>query len=888
MPEHDTTIVPGTRIGPYEILNHAGSGGMGDVYKARDTRLNRTVAIKVLPEAFSADADRRQRFEREARVVASLSHPNICALHDVGVVPTNAPGDATRSYLVMEYLDGETLAERLTRGALPTNQVGTYGAAIARALDAAHRQHIVHRDLKPGNIMLTRAGVKLLDFGLAKTADPVSQGSGDSTQAISNLTMAGAVLGTLPYMSPEQLQGSSADQRSDIFALGAVLYEMTTGGRAFTGSSAADVSAAILTSEPPPLPSAGALDGIIRTCLEKNPDHRWQSAHDVAIQLESFKRRDEATPVTSRQTKYLPWTVAAAAIALAVIALMAATRDPSDSAEPGVPAVGGVVAFPLPPPALGAFTYSVEGTALAVAPDGSAIAYSARGPDGVVKLWLRPIDSADARPLDGTEGATSMFWSPDSRSIAFFAGGKLKRLEAAAGAPVTICDVREGIGQMGTWGADGRILFASVQGEALLEVDASGGTVTQLRKPGGAEGPHRLTWPMFLPDGRSYLYQAVYPDDTGVVMFSPPKGEPRRVMEVKSNVEYVDPGYLLFASDASLVARRFDPVTGTVSGDPIVVSGTVKYFKATGLAHFSAGRRGVVAYQPHGDEARIALFDRSGRQSALVRTSGDYGTVSLSPDGRKLLFSRLDQRVSTFDIWMLELERGVENRVTNDASTDAFPLWGPAGTLIFSVAKGSAPRLFRRELATGKDQELSPHGVGLQQPTSVSADGQLILYAQRTPRGNFDLMVRRLSDNSTVSFRDSPADESDGRFSPDGRFVAYSSDGTGRSEVLVAPFSSGPGTTVSIEGGRSPRWSVDGRELFFIAADGELMAAPIRATPVLEVGRPARLFTTHMTAGPWADYAVTPDGRFIAIVRTQIGSQQPMTVIVNWPATLLR
>ncbi len=881
------TLVPGTRLGPYEILNHAGSGGMGDVYKARDTRLNRTVAIKVLPEDFAADADRRERFEREARVVASLSHPHICALHDVGSVPSNVSGEATRSYLVMEYLDGETLAERLTRGALPTNQVATYGAAIARALATAHRQQIVHRDLKPGNIMLTRAGVKLLDFGLAKTAEPVFHGGGDhSTQAIGNVTMPGAVVGTLPYMSPEQLQGSSADQRSDIFALGAVLYEMTTGGRAFTGSSPAAVLSAILTSEPPGL-SASALDCVIRTCLEKDPDHRWQSAHDVAIQLESFNRGHEGASVESRSTRYLPWAAAAAAIAVAVIGLAWGARRSSEPTDSGTPSIRRMVAFPLPPPARGAFTHSVEWAASAVAPDGSAIAYSARAADGVVKLWLRRIDSADARPLDGTEGATSMFWSPDARSLAFFAAGKLKRLEAAAGgAPVTICEVREGIGQMGTWGADGRILFASVQGEALLEVAASGGTAIEVRKPTGAEGPQRLTWPMFLPDGRSYLYLASYPDDSGVVMFSPSTGEPQRVMEVKSNVQYVDPGYLLFGSDGSLVARQFDAVTGTVSGDPMVVSDTVTYFKSTGLAHFSAGRTGVVAYQPHGDESRIALFDRSGRQTVLVST-GNYGTLSLSPDGRRVLFGRMDRRMSTLDIWMLELERGVENRVTNDPRTDAFPLWGPADTLIFSVAQGSSPRLFRRELATGKDQELSPAGSGLQQPTSVSADGQFILYAQRTPRGNFDLMVRRLADNTTIPFRESAADESDGRFSPEGRLVAYTSDESGRSEVIVAPFPSGQGMTVSIEGGRAPRWSADGRDLFFIAADGELMAAPIRATPAIEVGRPVRLFATR-TDGGWGDYSVTPEGQFMAVVHTQVGSQQPMTVLVNWPQTPLR
>lgn len=882
------TLVAGTRLGPYEILNHAGSGGMGEVYKARDTRLNRTVAVKVLPENFASDADLRERFEREARVVASLSHPHICAVHDVGSVPSSTSGEATRSYLVMEYLEGETLAERLTRGALPPGQVASHGAAIARALDTAHRQHIVHRDLKPANVMLTRAGVKLLDFGLAKTAPPVSHGSGDlPTQAISNMTVPGSVMGTFPYMSPEQVQGRATDHRSDIFALGAVLYEMATGRPAFTGSSPAAISSAILTSEPPADPTAAAFHAIIRTCLEKDPDHRWQSAYDVAIQLESLNR-DKGATVAATRSGNLPWAVAAAAIVLAVIALALSARRSPEAASPGAPSMR-AVAFPMPPPARGAFTHTVEWAASAVAPDGSAIAYSARAADGAVKIWLRRIDSAEARPLDGTDGATSMFWSPDARSLAFFAAGKLKRLEAAAGgAPVTICDVREGIGQMGTWGADGRILFASVQGEALLEVSASGGPVTEVRKPTGGGGPQRLTWPLFLPDGRSYLFQASYPDDSGVVMFAPPAGEPRRVLEVKSNVHYVDPGYLLFASDNSLVARRFDPATGTVSGEPIVVSDKVTYFRSTGLADFSAARTGVVAFQPHGDEARIALFDRSGRQTALVRPTGNYGTLSLSPDGRRVLFGKMDPRMSTLDVWMLELERGVETRVTNDPRTDAFPLWGPANTVIYSVAKGSAPRLFRRDFATGTDQELSPAGLGLQSPTSVSADGRFILYEQRTPRGNFDLMVRRLADNTTIPFRESAADESDGRFSPDGRFVAYVSDESGRPEVMVAPFPAGPGITVSAGGGHVPRWTPDGKELFFAASDGELMAVPIRATPAIEVGQPARLFSTRMTDGRWGDYVVTPEGRFMVIVRTQIGSEQPMSVLVNWPQMVMR
>ena len=371
---------------------------MGEVYKARDTRLNRTVAVKVLPPEFSADAERRQRFEREARVVASLSHPHICALHDVGAVPADVPGEAARAYLVMEFLEGETLAERLARGPMPADQVASHGAAIARALDAAHRQHIVHRDLKPGNIMVTRAGVKLLDFGLAKSADPVPDAGGDlSTHALAGVTMPGAVMGTFPYMSPEQLQGQPIDGRSDIFALGAVLYEMATGRRAFDGSSPAAVSSAILTSEPPPLPLSPPLDGIIRTCLEKDPDRRWQSAHDVAIQLESLNRREHGAPVPARPASYLPWGVAAAAALLAVTALAWGARATSRAAAAGAASTQGVVAFPLLPPPGGAFGYSVELAAASVAPDGSAIAYS-----GV---------SGDGSSSCGSAGSTRRRWS---------------------------------------------------------------------------------------------------------------------------------------------------------------------------------------------------------------------------------------------------------------------------------------------------------------------------------------------------------------------------------------------------------------------------------------------------------------------------------------------
>jgi Tol biopolymer transport system component len=544
-----------------------------------------------------------------------------------------------------------------------------------------------------------------------------------------------------------------------------------------------------------------------------------------------------------------------------------------------------VVAFALPPPTRGAFTQSVEWVPVAAAPNGEAIVYSAVAADRVQRLWLRSIHTADARPIEGSEGATSAFWSPDSRAVAFFAGAKLKRVDVgSSGAPMNICDVPEAIGKMGTWGADGQILFATVQGDGLMRVSASGGQAQVVLKPDASKGEVRVTWPHYLPDGRSFLYMVGSPDDRGAVMFSAADGQRRRIVDVKSSAQYVDPGYLLFVNDGSLVARRFDWTSGTLSGEVTRVADRVAHFRATGLAQFAASRNGLVVFQSHVDEGRIAIFDRSGRESGSLRPVGPgYQTLSLSSDGRRLLFDRLDPAVSALEAWMIDVDRSVETRITNDPRTDAFPTWGPGASMLFSVASGSSPRLFRRDLSTGKEEELSPRGLGLQQPTSVSPDGAWLLYRQRTDRGTFDLMVRRLADNQTVPFRATAADEVDGRFSPDGRLVAYVSDESGQPQIMLASFPAGPSITVSAGAATTPRWRRDGRELSFIAADGVLMVAPISGPPgAPEVGRAARLFTTRTLDGPWGAYEVAPDGRFYAIVRTQIAAQRPMTVILNW------
>ena len=871
----------GTRLGPYEITGSAGAGGMGEVYKARDTRLDRTVAVKILPADFAADADRRQRFEREARVIASLSHPNICALHDVGSESLGTPSSPV-AYLVMEYLQGSTLADRLARGALPTADIIRYGSEIATALHAAHRQQIVHRDLKPGNIMLTPAGVKLLDFGLAKaSATSVPIGDSVTTYAGDDVTMPGAMLGTLPYMAPEQVEGRPADARSDIFALGSVLYEMATGHRAFGGSSPASVTSVILTSNPPPVATFPRLDRIIRTCLEKDPERRWQSAHDVAVQLAALAENDVAAAHGGLTRSWWPWGVTAASVlaALAVFAWGATSRGPVPSAAGGI---RGPVALPLAPPTGGAFNQFVEWIHFAVSPDGNSIAYAARTAGGPARLWLRDLASITSRPLEGTDGVTSVFWSPDGRSLAFFAGGRLMRIDLPSGAPVKISDVRASIGQAGTWGADGQILFGSVQGDVLQRVHASGGTPADLLRPDLGRGELRLLWPTFLPGGRRFLYLAAQRDDSGVVMLAGPDDEPREVLRVRSGVQYVEPGYLLYVNDSTLVARRFDPVTTTLSGDPIAIADRVSYFRATGVAHFSASPTGVVAYHQDHDESRIAAFDRtSGSEVRQVRPPGRYQSFRLSTDGRRLVFDRVDSRLTTLDAWMLDLTRDAEIRLTDHPTTEAFPIWGPDESILYASVRGASPQLVRRSIRTGVEEALSPDDAGAHFAQDVSPDGQWLLYGRRLESGIANLLLHQFSRPGAVTFRESARE---GRFSPDGTYVAFVSGEGGQPGIVIAPVAGGAGTPVSTGGGRAPRWSHDGRELFYIGTDGELMAVSVRLRPTLELGKPVRLFQARGTDGWWGTYEVAPDGRFLALIRTKVSAELPLTVLVNWRA----
>ena len=879
------SLASGTRLGPYEVVAPLGEGGMGEVYKATDTRLKRTVAIKILPRDFAADPERRQRFEREARVVASLSHPHICALHDVGIGDV-ASGESM-SYLVMEYLEGETLAERLRRGPLPLDETLRAGAAIAAALAAAHREGIVHRDLKPANVMLTRSGVKLLDFGIAKAVQP-SGASTDalSTKALTVATAAGTTLGTIHYMSPEQLEGHPVDARSDIFALGAVLYEMGTGRRAFAGDSYAAIASNILGGQPPPIQASAALDRLVRGCLEKDPDRRWQSAQDVARQLSTPDERDGAVDVRVRRrgAQWLPWAIAAMAGAIAVAAWVV-DRSPGAATAATGPQI---ITFPIAPPSSGpyGFTSTVEAPAMAVSPDGSRVAFVTITRAAETRIWIRALDSLDAKAVDGTDGATSVFWSPDSKSIAFFAGGQLKRVELGGGAPLVICSARQTIGQTGTWSADGTILFASVQGEAILKVADSGGTPVALITLDAQRKEKRVAWPAFLPDGRQFTFLKVLDDDSARIMLAAPGSPQKEILEARSNAQYVDPGYVLYVQDASLIARRFDASTGQISGPPIAVADPVAYFHPTGLGHFSASRNGVIAYQSHANLARIAWFDRAGNERGTVRPSGGYLSLKLSPDGKQLLYDRANPRTGAHDLYLLEMDRGAEIQLTNEPGSEVYPHWGLGDTILYARTRGNAPRLFRRSLASALDEPVGPERTRqLQQPTDVSRDGRWLLYSQRSARGDYDIHALHLPDMKEIVLRESVSNEVDGRFSPDGKHVAYASNEGGRPNVYVMPFAAGGSRrAVSTDGGTTPRWAPDGRQLYFVSAASDeayVSSVPIAAGAVLGIGQPSRLFPLA-PGRRWGDFIPTSDGRFLAVQHLQFAGAQPLTIIVNW------
>ena len=888
------TLVAGARLGPYEILAPLGAGGMGEVYKARDTRLERTVAIKVLPSHLSSSAEVRQRFEREAKTISQLSHPHICALYDVGTQ------DGVE-YLVMEYLEGETLADRLAKGPLPLDQTLRYGIEIAGALDKAHRQGIVHRDLKPGNVMLTKSGVKLLDFGLAKVIDPEGPVSSltSAATAAKDVTREGAILGTLSYMAPEQLEGKKADSRTDIFAFGATLYEMATGKKAFPGTGQASVISAIMMAEPAPISTVQgmtppAFDRVVKTCLAKDPEDRWQSAADVGLELAWIARGGtEGTGRAGPSPVRRLWAGLAATgfLAAAVFALLYFHRPPVSA--PAAP-----VRFAIHPPPGTRFAWIRNQNLFAVSPDGGSIAFAARGADGRASLWVRPIAKSSAVPFAGTEGAAAPFWSPDSRFVAFFAEGKLKKADVAGGPPVTLCDAPPGFPK-GSWGSRHMILFDQGASAGASLVGDGGGTPKTVLKADPSRREATVGWPDFLPDGRHFFYivRSEVEKQIYINLASLDGGAAQTVVKNSSRAQYVPagsggPGHLLYVRDGSLMAQPFDDRKLRVVGDPIPTGLEVWQHAMTGTGAFSASDNGVLASRGHPSPARLVWLDRVGLETGSVESSGGFDTVNLSSDSRRFLVSKIIPRTGIHEVWIGDVSRSVLTKL--DLGDDEYerPVWSPDGNRV-ALARGALrhpPVLSLLSLRSGGiPEEILPPGT-LQYPQDWSPDGRFLLYTIRSG-AQTGLWVANADGERkprlllTGAFFDAVPYA---QFSPDGRWVAFCLAESGRSEVFITAFPEpGERVRVSTAGGSRPRWRRDGREIFYVSRDNEMIATPIRLTSETEIGASQRLF--RLDPAGWQDYDVTGDGqRFLAVVNVPVPDADAITVTVNWTSVLKR
>jgi len=913
-------LAPGTRLGVYEILAPIGEGGMGVVYRARDTKLNRDVALKVLPDAFASDPDRLARFTREAQTLASLNHASIAHIHGL------EESDGVRA-LVMELVEGDDLAQRITRGAIPADEALPIAKQIAEALEAAHQQGIIHRDLKPANIKLRPDGaVKVLDFGLAKALapeqDPASATGRSLSPTITSpamLTGAGIVLGTAAYMSPEQAKGRQADKRSDIWAFGCVLYEMLTGRRPFDGEDMTEVLGAVVRLEPAweALPSdlSTPVRTLLRQCLVKDPRRRVGDIAAVLFVLDHEASLAPTKIVASRSIR-VAWLVAA----LATVALIATAVVAQRMSRSGTSARD-VVQFTIAPPGNTSFGRSAFGAIntaqLAVSPDGRNIVFVAQALS-TFQLWLRPVAGADARPMQGTEGAAFPFWSPDSQFIGFFAGNKLKKVAIAGGPPVVLADiplvttvVTTGLG--GSWNRDNVIVFGSARA-GLFRVPSAGGGPTAATTLADGEDAHR--WPHFLPDGRHFFYTAVTgaccpPPKPGTIKIgSLDQAEPAiALLQADSSAIYAS-GHVLFASrDQALMAQAFDPDRRQLAGDAAPIAARVG---TDGSRHVSASvsENGTLVYAPGGsmNQQQLTWFDRTGKTLGTLGDGGVDVNLSLSPDERQVAVAARSGSPENLDIWTIDVARNLRNRVTSDAQPEGWPVWSPDGKrIVFGIAAlGTGAESEKARLAqtlvngSGVNETLlvaegtpsrpcGPRQCTLA-PTDWSADGRFVLY---TFSGSFprtvDIWALPLfGDRAPFPVVNSQFNESFGAFSPDGRWVAYTTEETGEPNVYVQPFLRAGGKhRISPAGGRNPHWRADGKELFYLDADGAMMAVSIDATDPFMAGLPKTLFPSGVISANQV-YAVTRDGqRFLVNARPQnAATATPLTVIVNWTSTL--
>jgi eukaryotic-like serine/threonine-protein kinase len=881
---------------------------MGEVYKARDTRLNRTVAVKVLPSHISGDAQAKQRFEREARAIAALKHPHICVLYDVGVQ------DGV-DYLVMEHLEGVTLAERLKKGALPVAEAVKIGLEVVDALDKAHRSDVIHRDFKPGNIMLTADGAKLLDFGLAKVRNSgvvaPSVSSSAPTDA-ATLTGSGSILGTLQYMAPEQIEGQESDARTDIFAFGAVLYEMITGRRAFQGKSQPSLIAAILSTNPqsPSAVNAGippALNHVIERCLAKDPADRWHTARDLWMELKWASESGASSDKTAAATPSRWVWIALGALVLLMAALIpAALYFRSQSAAPGAQ-----TRFDIPVAGL-ASPYWIS-----ISPDGRRVAYVAGAGGGKTALWIRPLNSLDAQMLPGTEGASVPDWSPDSKWIVFAQDGKVKKLDVTGGPAQTILDLRkdvQGNYTRSTWNADGTIIFGVNDNHGLRRVSAGGGEAVEVTEVDRtlAETAHNTPW--FLPDGRHFLYTAWSnkPENRAVYIASLDSKSRTKLMPGESKAIYVPPGVLLFLRERTLMARPFDAKRLEFTGDAVPIVESISYNPAFGQSAFSVSAEGtLIFYRNDGGAAasgtpQWSWIDRTGKASAPIGPAFNTGNLRLSPDGKRVVYVQNQGGVG--DIWVYDVERNSSNPLTRDPGNDEYPIWSPDGQRVVfgSNRLGDVSRdvstLYEKASngATPEQVLLPSEPETLMRARDWSVDGRYILierYKRAEGPGQRDLWVLPLfGDRKPFPYLNSSFDEAHPVLSPNGRWLAYASNEGGMYQVIVQSFPDPKlgKWQISSAGGVYPRWKRDGRELYYLDSQRQIVAVSVKTDGNFEVGKSTPLFVSPLTFqfGPsnTIPYDVSPDGQRFLIsapgALTPTANVTPITVVLNWVSAL--
>jgi eukaryotic-like serine/threonine-protein kinase len=876
-------LASGARLGPYEIVTPLGFGGMGEVYRARDTRLGRDVAIKILPTEMSADPVRKQRFEREAKTISGLNHPNICTLHDVG-------SQDGLDYLVMECLEGKTLAKRLEDGPLPLQQALTYGAQIADGLDKAHRSGVVHRDLKPGNVMLTATGAKLLDFGLAK---PTAMLSGVTLTAVAlpstPMTEQGTIVGTFQYMSPEQVEGKEIDGRSDIFSLGAVLHEMLTGERAFQGRSQLSVASAILEKEPEPISAVRpmtprGLDHVVRKCLAKAADERWQSAGDLASELRWIEEGGTAEPAAvaaaEAKGKWRSWMAAGL-----VAGALAAGTGLGWWSKSNVPKQMTYYASP----------FHLGANGLALSPNGKTVAMVAYWDQGnKYMIWTYKLGEASPTIVEGTEGASEPFWSPDGQSIGFFAQGKLKKTDVSGKSVQVICDAANGRG--GTWNKDGVIVFTPDVFTGLHRVSAAGGTPTVITKleEARAESSHR--WPVFLPDGKHFLYLganfAGHFGMNAIFLGALNSPEKKLIVPASSNAVYAEPGYLLYVRDGALVAQRFELGTYMLRGDARVVRNEIQYLVQIDQGLFDVASNGTLIAQTGkaGTESQLTWFDRSGKKMGSVGGIGSFANPSLSPDGRRVAYDQTNPDGREIGIWIHDLTTDAATRLTLDASLNQVAIWSADGKrLVFTSNRRVFNRMFEKNAdGSGAEQEIG----GREKVRQVvgwdwSRDGKYLLV-----RSENELWYYTPADRQSKPYVQGQYSVRNAQFSPDGKFVAYASNETEEWEVYVTPFPIASSKwQVSHGGGEEPRWGREGKELFYLSPEGTLMSTKVNLGSGFEAMTPVALFPSRrrqkISSQDVFTYAVSNDGsRFLFNTIVDRRQATPLLIMQNWASQM--